>query len=161
MATLVRRAHWIPSLFVAAFLLVIAANAALVWFATRSFTGLDTNSPYERGLSYNEALTGARQVAALGWVGDIEVRSAEGRHTFVLSLHKKDGKTVRVESLNGTLVRPADAAFDRDLTFRETSLGVYESQPVGDLPIGQWEIRLSAKSERGEDWQETRRLILK
>ena len=40
---------------------VFAANGAFIFFALDSFTGLATDSPYQRGIEYNQTLAAAAE----------------------------------------------------------------------------------------------------
>ena len=44
-----------------------AVNGAMIWIALSSWTGLATNQPYDKGLTYNRNLEAAARQAALGW----------------------------------------------------------------------------------------------
>ena len=67
MTGLRRRSLWIPAVFVGAMGLVVAVNGIMVYFATSTFPGLDTDKAYVQGLAYNETLREARASDALGW----------------------------------------------------------------------------------------------
>lgn len=161
MARRAKRLHWIPGLFVAAFGLVIAANAVLIWFATESFSGLDTERPYEKGLLYNQAIVAAEQVAALSWTAEISTVEDEHGRQLRVRLRDRTGLPVGARSLAGVLARPTDAALDRALTFREVDDGLYESEVLAELPIGLWEVRIYEQHGTGDKWQMSARIVLK
>ena len=53
---------------IAGFAVVIAVNAALIWFALGSFSGLSEAHAYQAGLAYNETLAAAKAQERLGFV---------------------------------------------------------------------------------------------
>ena len=63
-----RAARWIPWLFVGFFVVVIAVNGVMIWFALESWTGLvEQPRPTIRACAYNRNLEAARRQAELGW----------------------------------------------------------------------------------------------
>ena len=62
-----RRSRWIPWTFVGGFGVVVVANVFLILFALNSWTGLETDQAYQRGLAYNHTLDAATAQAARGW----------------------------------------------------------------------------------------------
>ena len=67
-----RKSSWIPWIFVGGFAGVVAVNGVLIWLALTTFSGLDREAPYARGIGYNAVLAEARDQAALGWQTEIE-----------------------------------------------------------------------------------------
>ena len=61
------------AMFLAFFGVVIAVNMVMFRVATKSFSGIETDSAYRVGLAYNTELEAARQQAALGWAVDAKV----------------------------------------------------------------------------------------
>jgi nitrogen fixation protein FixH len=65
--------HWVPMLFIGGFLVVIGVNATLIYFAQDTFSGLETASPYERGLDYNTTLAAEAAQDRLGWQSQTQI----------------------------------------------------------------------------------------
>src|SRR4051794_15207153 len=63
----VRTSRFIPWIFVAGMLTVVAVNGALIYFATTTWSGMAINHAYDRGLAYNQVLAAAARQEALGW----------------------------------------------------------------------------------------------
>ncbi len=160
--TSARRAQsgwWIPWTFVGFFLVVFAVNGALVWFALSSWTGLETDHPYERGLVYNRALEAAREQAALGWRADFRFDQSGQRHgTLELGLTDRDGARLQGAKVDAELVRPTEEGHDFALDLSESEPGRYRAEV--ELPLaGQWEVRLAARA-RGEVYRLSPRIYL-
>jgi len=160
MAQLVRRVHWIPATFVAGFVLVVAVNGALVWFATESFSGLDEEHAYESGLTYNQTLLEAEEVARLGWRADLSIEEAVDGHVIALRLSYKSGEPLTGLTIDGRLIRPTNVGLDTSVELREVSPGYYRSSVLANLPAGLWEARLVA-IDTSPQWQMTQRLYLR
>ncbi len=130
------------------FLVVMAANGALVYFALSSWPGLAYENASERGRKFNQVLAEEEKESALGWRFDIGY--AGGR--VVVAALDRDGRSLTDLELSGTLVRPLGGVANRRLEFRPSGPGRYEA--IADLPLkGQWEVRLLAErmGERAHD----------
>lgn len=148
--------RWIPWVFVAAFGVVFLANGALVYLGAKSWTGLETEDPYEKGIAYNRALAGARDQAARGWqlAADFAGRAADGRLT--VSLRDRDGQPLTGARVRVLFVRPTHEGFDREAALAALGAGRYGADIA--LPLaGQWDLRLLV-SHDGASHQAVRRL---
>ena len=58
---------WVALSFLLFGAVVLGANGALIWYAAASWPGLVTESPYDKGLTYNRNLEAAARQADLGW----------------------------------------------------------------------------------------------
>lgn len=134
------RDRWIPWLIVAGFAVVVLVNGVLVYFASASFTGLQTEGHYQRGLHYNEVLAAETSERKLGWTVAVDITEL-GNHRIRLSVAARDkagapldGAEVRVR-----LVRPVQAGHDVDVTLAAAGAGRYAAEV--ELPLqGQWDI---------------------
>lgn len=131
------------------FAIVLAANAAFVVLALDSFTGLSVESPYERGLAYNETLRQAAAQRALGWTAKVAFDPlGGGRGRLEVALTDRGGRPIEDLRVSGEIRRPAHAGFDRPVTLERSAPGRYASDL--ELPLrGQWEVRLRAESRHG------------
>lgn len=135
------RYRWIPWVFVAAMLVVVAVNGGLVYFATREPVGLIVKNPYQDGLRYNERLAEWREQLALGWqiaaavypatvAGSIEVR-IEARDRTGMPLSRLDG-TVRFD-------RPIERLATIETRLTPLGNGFYSAAVKLPRP-GQWDL---------------------
>jgi len=152
--------HWVPMMFMAGFLVVIGVNATLIFLAQGTFSGLDTASPYERGLDYNRTLAADAAQARLGWHYDASITGENGT-ARVLRIHlsDRDGRPLNGLTLEAFLVRPSNQGLDLAIVPRPAGDGSYASTFALPAP-GQWELRVVA---RGDDvaWQHSERLFVK
>ncbi len=123
---------------------MIAVNALFLYFALTTFNGLDRPQAYETGLRYNETLAAEQAQDALGWAHTASV-AADGR--VRLSFRDAAGAPVTRLKLAGTVGRPADARFDRALTFDEAEPGLYVSREPLAAP-GTWIAKIGASAAR-------------
>jgi nitrogen fixation protein FixH len=153
------RSRWIPWAFVSFFVVVFAVNGAMVWFALSSWTGLEADNSYERGLIYNRAIEAEKEQAALGWhVGFSFAQTGPRRGTLELDLNGRDGAGLRGAKVDALLVRPTREGFDFDLALAESVPGRYLADVELPLP-GQWEVRLAARA-KGEVYRLSPRIYV-
>jgi nitrogen fixation protein FixH len=152
--------HWAPMLFVASFLVVIGVNATLIYFAQDTFSGLDTASPYERGLDYNKTLAAEAEQERLGWRAQTQVSGdSDGMRRLQVRMTDRDGHPLDSLTLAVHMVRPSDDGIDTTVVPLSIGDGRYVTTFV--LPAsGQWELRLVAQGN-GVAWQHSERLFVK
>ena len=158
------RGWWYPWLFVAGFVVVFAVNGVMIKLALDSFSGLDTEHPYERGLGYNDTLAAARTQEALGWqVAYDAVPAGDATpdgHPIAVEARflDRDGNALTGLAVRALLQRPAVAGHDVELPLVERGGGRYVART--DLPLpGQWDLRIVAGGD-GTSWQASRRILL-
>ena len=156
-----RRSLWIPGVFVGFMLVVIAVNATLIYFATHTFSGLDTDRYYQEGVQYNTAIKEGAESAALGWHAQIDVQPFDGGRRLHVWMTDNSGLPLTGLKLEAHVVRPVSTAFDQTLTLAPsaTERGVYVSE-ISLSAAGVWAFRLSATG-RGGSWQSAQRLFVK
>ena len=147
---------WYPYIFVGGFLVVLAVNITLMFFATTSFNGLETRHAWEEGNSYNAQIAAEDRQKALGWTVQFDSEPAPGAVAdgggtparLELTVQDKDGNPVDGLTVNAMVRRPTQEGYDRTVQLAPFGPGTYR-QVVGLPMIGQWEVRLVAS--RGED----------
>ena len=160
-ATPQRRALWIPGIFIGLMLLVIAVNGVLIYFATHTFSGLDTDRAYQDGLDYNKTIAAAAASAALGWQAAIALEPIAQGDRLSLRLTDKTGQPIAGLKVTAHLVRPVTVAFDQVVALSPVSgaAGLYQADVA--LPArGNWELRFVALGS-GPEWQATEHIFLK
>ncbi|RDD61138.1 FixH family protein [Ferruginivarius sediminum] len=140
---------WIPSAFVGMFLVIIAANGAMVGVAMGTWRGLHTENAYEKGVAYNETLENERRQRALGWDVALETENlGDSRADLEVRLSDGDGAPVLAERVRVGFVRPTQEGYDHIVELPRRRDGVYGAIVEVPLP-GLWELRVAA--ERGQD----------
>jgi nitrogen fixation protein FixH len=155
-----RRALWIPAIFVGLMLLVVAVNGTLIYFATHTFSGLDTDHAYQEGLDYNKTIAAAAASAALGWHAEVTTTPTALGDRLTLRLTDKSGQPVDGLKVTAHLVRPVSTAFDQVVELEPASGGGQYQADVSLPARGKWEIRLVARGN-GPEWQQTANVFLK
>ena len=140
---------------------IFAVNGVFAFLAIDTFTGLETEQAYLKGLDYNRTLTAAAEQRARGWqVNLTEDTSPEGRRRFVLHYAGKEGRPLYGLEVTLELRRPSHADFDQRVTLTEVGDGRYAAEL--DLPaLGQWKARVEARRDGEVLHQLDQRLWLK
>jgi len=131
----------IPYIFVAFFGVVLAVNVVFVTFALSTWTGLETENPYIKGINYNESLKAAAEQQARGWVSKMDWKLLETQKVgFTINLKDKEGAVITGADFRLLLLRPTTTGYDSETTLLETSNGQYEGIVTFPLP-GIWDIK--------------------
>ena len=156
---------WYPYIFVGLFMLVLAVNLVMAVSATTTFTGLETEQAYDKGIAYNKILAKARAQQDLGWTVEAVVIphdvSNTQSHTADLTVTYKDrdGKPVTGLSVKSEFLRPTKAGFDQSAELVEKSDGQY----VALVPLtlgGQWDVQVRARRGDEIDYQFGQRVLV-
>ena len=155
-----QKSWWIPWLFVAGFGVVLAANGTMLVFALNSFTGIETEQAYQKGLAFNDQIAAAERQADLGWkvVPSIEQKGAQGARIEV-AVNDDLGRPLDGAMVEALLFRPTQAGHDTGVTLTRSGPGLYDVDVT--LPLsGVWDLRIDIRHDRG-DYRLTERLVLK
>lgn len=130
--------------FIAFFALIFAANATLVFLAMDSWTGLETEQSYSKGLAYNRILDADLRQRALGWHGSVVATSLpEGRARVHVGMSDKGGGALDGLVVTANFIRPTHHGHDFIQVLRAVGGGSYEAEFA--LPLqGQWDVRILA-----------------
>lgn len=153
-----RQPGWyIPWLFVAFFVVVVAVNGVMMHFAFSTWTGLQTEGHFLKGIRYNEDLAGARAQAERGWQVVTDFTSTEPRKGIAsLTLHDKHGNLLKDAKVTISLIRPTSQGHDRTMELPYLGEGRYGA-PVELALEGQWDMRVEIRHATG-DYQNQKRI---
>lgn len=155
-----RWSRFIPWMFVGGFAIIIAVNGALIYFAQSSFSGLETENAYEKGLRYNQTLEAAAAQDKLGWHGEITLGAAtDSQYELAVQFADRQARPIDGLRVEAHLRRPSNAGMDQDVVLRHRGSGRYTAEIA--LPaLGQWDVRIVAH-DGDVSWQESQRLFVK
>lgn len=154
---------WIPYSFFAFFGVVFLANGIMLYVAISTFSGIETESHYVRGLEYDRNLAAQAAQEARGWrvetvvVDDAEALAA-GRFPVAVTLADRAEAPVTGARVELQFERPTHDGHDSALKLVETVSGRYEGVAEVALP-GQWDTRLLVWHEDGS-YQKVERVVL-
>jgi nitrogen fixation protein FixH len=139
--------RYIPWLFGAGMLVVVLANAVLIFYATTSWSGMATGRAYERGLAYNRALNEATRQETLGWQLEAALEPAIAGTRLIVRASDRDARPLAGLRIAATLERPLGREAPYRVELRPAAEGYAVLLP--SLASGQWQLRLAAT--RGAD----------
>lgn len=144
---------------IAFFGVILLVNGIFLYNALSTYTGVVSEEPYRKGLSYNERIQAEKQQKTLGWSSQLAlVGQGDG---VKLDLADKNGNPVSGLAITGRIGRPATAAMDIALVLSENEPGRYEAR-FDPLAEGTWQIDVEAKKLTGEGdevvWRARKRL---
>lgn len=151
---------WIPWTFVGFFAVMLVANGTMLYFAIVSWTGVETNNAYRRGLQYNEKLDAAARQRALGWTAQVAVEQGESLQARItLALSDAESQPLDGASVAATFVRPTHAGSDFGAALNQTGAGRYEAAVAFPL-AGQWDVRMDVTHD-GDTYAMKERVYLR
>lgn len=150
-----RKSLWIPWTFVGFFGVVFVVNAVMIWLALTTFTGLDREEPYVRGVGYNDVLAEARRQEALGWQAAVEANRAR----LAVDVTDRLDRPLRGATVYAELTRPVDAHLDFAADLAAVAPGRYAA-PVDWPAPGRWDVLVTIEQD-GRRYQHHRRLMVR
>ena len=143
---------WYPYIFVAGFGVVVAVNGVLIYSATTTFSGLETERHYEKGNAYNTDIEMARRQEALGWKVEAKVDplGEEGpKRRVVIQASFKDKQDQPLDGMivRALFIRPVQNGHDASVPLSAKGQGIYTSDVELDFH-GVWDLRVVAIGEK-------------
>ncbi|MBI5165328.1 MAG: FixH family protein [Magnetospirillum sp.] len=154
------RGWWYPWIFVGVFGVVLAVNGALAYFATTTFTGLETEQAYDKGLAYNRNLAAAKAQQEMGWAVEAAFAPlSPTRVDITVTYRDRTGQPVDGLDVKAQMLRPTTAGYDHQVVLPAKGAGTYGA--VIDLPLtGVWDMDAVASGTAGT-YQLTQRFVAK
>jgi nitrogen fixation protein FixH len=136
-------------LIVAFFAVVFGVNAYMAHMAISTFGGVETDSSYHAGQTFERDVAMAKAQDRQHWQVDVKVTTAADGGA-VLDIVARDAAGAPLTDLTATALfaRPTDRRLDRNLVIGESAPGRFHGGV--DIPAGQWDlvIDLSRQGER-------------
>ena len=145
-------------IIIGGFSIVLAANSALVYFALSSWTGLETEQHFVKGLAYNDDLQAARRQQDLGWKMQLKTTFVDSKTGDIgITFLDREGGPMNDLTVKVFAVRPTHTGYDREFVAALKADGAYHA--AFTLPLqGMWDLRVVAR--RGEvDFQRVERIV--
>lgn len=133
---------------IAFFAVVFAANGILVGAAVSTFSGLETSSSYQAGLTFARDAAAAHAQDELHWQVKANVRAAPGKTLVEIAARDAAGRPLSGLQATARLSHPNDKRADQDVSLSEETTGQFRG--TAESVVGQWDviIELSRDGER-------------
>jgi nitrogen fixation protein FixH len=141
------------------FAVVGAVNFGMMAAAISTFTGLDSESPYQEGLAFEQEKSAAAAQQALRWQVQASVKTEAGTTRIEVSARDTDGKPLGALAATATLVHPTDRRLDRDVTLTEDAPGHFNGLTV--TAAGQWDLLIDLSRDGARMFRSKNRVVLR
>ena len=139
---------------------VIGVNGVMIALAIGTMPGLESEKPYQAGVTYNAEIETARAQAARRWIVTSHVgRDAHGHAAVRVEARDADGAPVGGLAVTARLMRPTDQRSDRTVGLREREPGTYLGE-AADVAPGVWDVDLEAARAAERLFRSRNRIIL-
>jgi nitrogen fixation protein FixH len=128
------------------FAAVLAANAAMIYAALSTYSGVTAAEPYRKGLHYNERVLASERQAQLNWKDALKI-DPDGQVTVAIT--GTDGRPIRNLSVDLSIGRPTTNRQDLNLRLVAQDAGGYGAR-IGPLPPGAWIAGVEARATGGD-----------
>lgn len=95
------------------FLVIFAANIALIYFAFRTPNGSELENPHDASEAFNGEIAKARAQAERGWKVDAMTRAEGEGERIMVEFRNRDGGPIPDLEVTARFEHPFDAALDR------------------------------------------------
>jgi nitrogen fixation protein FixH len=141
------------------FAVVMGVNGIMAYLAVDTFSGVQSEKPYENGLAFNRDIARARAQDAQGWsVSEKIIRSPSGEVSIDVSVADSSNQIVFGLAITSVLKSPVDSRIDCKVVLTDQMNGHYTG--VTPCGAGQWDVETIARQGAEIVYQSTNRIIL-
>ena len=97
------------------FLVMFAANGALIYFALHTLHGEQMENSYDASQAFNKRIAEARAQDDRGWKADVLTRAEGAGERVMVEFHDKTGAAISDLAVTARFEHPFDAALDRSV----------------------------------------------
>lgn len=146
-------------MLIAFFVVVFGVNIGMAYLAVETFSGVQTEKPYENGLAFNRDIAVARAQDAKNWsVEDHIVRADNGDSTIDVRISDAQTSAINGLTVMVTLKAPADSHRDRRVELTNMGDGHYRGSTSSEA--GQWDVETIAQQNGDIVYHSINRIIL-
>ncbi|MDG1709009.1 MAG: FixH family protein [Emcibacteraceae bacterium] len=131
--------------FIGFFLVVFSANGIMTYFALKTWTGLETDDAYVKGLNYNSEIEKARVQTSSGWNIIISEKPSAMSGRFEVQL-TRPLESLPPTQITATFIRSVQEGYDQEISLSPLGNNLYGA-PI-ELPlVGQWNVLVVVNSQ--------------
>jgi len=125
------------------FLVMFAANIALIYFALHTLHGSELDNPYDASQAFNGEIAEARAQDERGWKVNVMTRAEAEGERIMAEFRNRDGGAIPDLEVTARFEHPFNAALDRVAPLASDGLD-YEGVAT-PVPAGRWLLVIEAK----------------
>ena len=146
-------------ILIAFFTIVFGITIGMAYLAVETFSGVQTEKPYENGLAFNRDIAVARAQDAKNWRVEDHIKRMEGGNTTIeVRVFDATGLVISGLGLTVTLKAPADRRHDHRVELAENGNGIYNGSTPSEA--GQWDVETVAQQNGDVVYHSINRIIL-
>jgi len=147
-------------LMVAFFAVVFGVNAFMAHKALSTFGGVEIESSYQAGQTFERDVAMAKAQDAQHWQVDAKVMPAAAGNA-ALDISARDAAGAPLIGLTATalLARPTDRRLDRTIAVSENAPGHFHGS--AEVPAGQWDLVIDLSREGRRLFRSKNRVVLR
>jgi nitrogen fixation protein FixH len=145
---------------IAFFGVVFAVNGVLVHEALSTFSGLDTDSAYHAGQTFERDAAMAKAQDDRHWQVDAALLPTSAGATLI-DVHAHDAAGAPLSGVDATITlqRPTDRRFDRIVAVRQDAPGHFRGS-ADNAPAGQWDLVIELTRAGEQQFRSVNRVVL-
>jgi nitrogen fixation protein FixH len=132
------------AILIAFFGVIITVNVTMAVMANRTWSGLVVPNSYVASQNFDEDQAEAARQKALGWTQKLTHENG----VLAVAMTGQDGAALVGLKLAVKIGHPVTSQFDRELTLRETTPGIYEAP--AEIGQGVWDADVTARAATGD-----------
>ncbi len=145
---------------IAFFGVIFTANGVLIHEALSTFTGLETDSAYHAGQTFERDVAMAKAQDERHWQVDANLVPANAGATLI-DIHARDAAGAALSGMDATvtLQRPTDRRFDHAVPVRQDAPGHFRGS-ADNVPAGQWDLVIELTRQGEQQFRSVNRVVL-
>lgn len=142
------------------FVVVFSVDISMAVMAVKTFSGVQTEKPYENGLAFNKDIAAAGAQNARHWTVTGELtRNADGLVTLKSQFKNDESLAIGGLDVTASLKAPMDSKRDHVIMLADRGGGLYDGK--ADVSAGQWDLEIVARDKDEIVYRSVNRIILK
>ena len=148
------------SLMVAFFAVVIGVNVFMAHAALSTFGGVETESSYRAGQTFERDVAMAEAQDGQHWQVEAKVKpGVDGNTALDIVARDVDGAPLTGSLATAQFARPVDRRLDRTVAVQQDAPGHFHGS--GEVPAGQWDLIIELSRHGEQLFRSSNRVVLR
>ena len=138
---------------------IFAVNGLMMYEALSTLSGVDTDSAYQAGLMYEQAVAMAKAQDARRWHVDAKLTPSSAGERLDVNARDATGQPLAGMQASAVFERPTDRRMDRSVPLFEDAAGRFHG--AANVAAGQWDIVIELTRHGEQLFRSKNRVVLK